>query len=166
MRTLLDRGGPHVGSAACFIDHAPRQTGSRAAWCASLVSAAVTLSLAAGSAVAADICVFTDHAHPIRAQSGTRVIELDAPARLLAPLSAKLPADPQRASELVSARLKAGGAALQRDFAAAYQGVIDAWRLGIAKVPAVVVDRRYVVYGEPDLARALSWIENYRSAHP
>ncbi|MCL6641681.1 MAG: TIGR03757 family integrating conjugative element protein [Candidatus Rokubacteria bacterium] len=48
----------------------------------------------------------------------------------------------------------------------AYQGVADAWGLGLAKVPAVVVDRRYVVYGEPDVARAVARIESHRRAQP
>jgi integrating conjugative element protein (TIGR03757 family) len=44
--------------------------------------------------------------------------------------------------------------------------VADAWGLGVAKVPAVVVDRRYVVYGQPDAARALARIEQYRRTQP
>ena len=48
----------------------------------------------------------------------------------------------------------------------AYQGVADAWGLGIAKIPAVVVDRRYVVYGEPDVSRAVARINAYRSTQP
>ena len=48
----------------------------------------------------------------------------------------------------------------------AYQGVADAWGLGIAKIPAVVVDRRYVVYGEPDVPRAVARINAYRSTQP
>ncbi|MGD9729791.1 MAG: DUF1525 domain-containing protein, partial [Nitrospiraceae bacterium] len=35
----------------------------------------------------------------------------------------------------------------------------------ITKVPAIMVDRRYVIYGESDMARALARIEAYRSAH-
>jgi len=30
----------------------------------------------------------------------------------------------------------------------------------------VVVDRRYVVYGEPDVSRAIARINAYRSTHP
>ena len=42
----------------------------------------------------------------------------------------------------------------------------DAWSLGVTKIPAVVVDRRYVVYGETDVSRALARIEEYRRAQP
>lgn len=63
-------------------------------------------------------------------------------------------------------RLRDGSQALQRRIGSAYQGVADAWGLGLAKVPAVVVDRRYVVYGEPDVARAVARIESHRRAQP
>ena len=62
--------------------------------------------------------------------------------------------------------LESTGADLQGRIRQAYQGVADAWGLGIAKIPAVVVDRRYVVYGEADVARALAHIEEYRRARP
>ncbi len=42
----------------------------------------------------------------------------------------------------------------------------DAWSLGITAVPAVVVDQRYVVYGEPDVARAIARIEQHRRTEP
>lgn len=38
-----------------------------------------------------------------------------------------------------------------------------AWSLGITKIPAVVVDRRYVVYGESDMAKALVLINDAKS---
>ena len=68
--------------------------------------------------------------------------------------------------QLVQQRLRDGSQALQRRIGSAYQGVADAWGLGLAKVPAVVVDRRYVVYGEPDVARAVARIESHRRAQP
>ncbi|OTJ71748.1 hypothetical protein CAY98_34130 [Pseudomonas aeruginosa] len=44
----------------------------------------------------------------------------------------------------------------------AQQDVADAWSLGVEKIPAVVVDRQYVVYGEPDVSRALELIAKAR----
>lgn len=92
-----------------------------------------------------------------------QLFELDGPASVEARLSARLPADPKRATAIVQRRLQNGGAALQRSLATAYQGVTDAWSLGVTKIPAVVVDRRYVIYGVPDVNRAVSLIEEYRS---
>ena len=74
-------------------------------------------------------------------------------------------ADTQRRGA-VRERLREGGRDLQRRIGRAYQDVADAWGLGIAKVPAVVVDRRYVVYGEPDVARAMARIEAHRRTQP
>ncbi len=118
------------------------------------------------AAVAADVLVVTDSRHPVQALAGVRVIELDQPAHIEAELTAHLPADPAQAEALVRQRLLDGGADLQRRIGQAYQGVADAWGLGIVKIPAVVVDRRYVVYGEPDVPRAVARINAYRSAQP
>lgn len=113
-----------------------------------------------------DVRVFTDRHHLIEAPSDVRVIELDAPSRIEAELAANLPADPSRAAAIVRQRLNDGGADLQRRLANAYQGVTDAWSLGITRIPAVVVDQRYVVYGDTDVSRALARIERYRSEQP
>ena len=118
------------------------------------------------AAAAADVLVVTDSRHPVQAPAGVRVIELDQATRIEVELAAHLPADPQQAAALVRQRLHDGGEALQRRIGHAYQGVADAWGLGIAKIPAVVVDRRYVVYGEPDVPRAVARINAYRSTQP
>ena len=131
--------------------------------CAAIGLSALT---AGASVMAADVRVFTDRSNSVATTTEVRVVELDAPVRIESELAAGLPADPKQAATIVQQRLKDGGASLQRRIADAYQGVTDAWSLGITKIPAVVVDRRYVVYGEPDVARALERIEAYRRARP
>lgn len=111
---------------------------------------------------AADIIVVTDSQHPVQVPIGVRLIELDQPARIKTELSAHLPTDPMRGAALVKRSLKDGGKALQTRIGTAYQGVVDAWSLGIITIPAVVVDHRYVVYGEPDVAKAVALIEAHR----
>ena len=118
------------------------------------------------AATAAEVLVITDSGHPVQVEAGTRVIELDLPARIEAELSAGLPTDPAQAAAIVHQRLREGGRDLQRRIGRAYQDVADAWGLGIAKVPAVVVDRHYAVYGESDVARAAARIETYRRTQP
>jgi integrating conjugative element protein (TIGR03757 family) len=134
----------------------PLATTLAAGWCAAVL----------GTATAADVLVVTDSHHPVQAPAGVRIIELDQPARIESELAAHLPADPDKAAALVQQRLREGGTDLQRRIGHSYQGVADAWGLGIAKIPAVVVDRRYVVYGESDVARAVARIHSYRSARP
>ncbi|HCM5830642.1 TIGR03757 family integrating conjugative element protein [Klebsiella pneumoniae] len=117
-------------------------------------------------AQATDVLVVTDARHPIRNQGNSRVIELDRPSHIEAELSGHLPSDPARATALVQQRLKKGGATLQQRIGEAYQDVVDAWSLGITTIPAVIVDQRYVIYGEPDVARAVASINAHRRAQP
>lgn len=124
------------------------------------------LYLLGQTASAADVLVVTDSRHPVQSTAGARVVDLDLPERMEVELAAGLPNDPNSAAALVQQRLRDGGPTLQRRIGSAYQGVADAWGLGIAKVPAVVVDRRYVVYGEPDVARAVARIEAHQRALP
>jgi integrating conjugative element protein (TIGR03757 family) len=116
------------------------------------------------TAIGADIWIVTDQQHPVRMLAHARVIELDAPARIEATLSQGLPANPQEAVADVRERLRSR--AVTEQLTAAYQGVTDAWRVGITTIPAVVVDQRYVVYGDADAAHAVARIQAYREAHP
>jgi integrating conjugative element protein (TIGR03757 family) len=120
-----------------------------------------------GAAVAQEVWVITDSKQPLQGTyKPARVIELDAARRIQAELSANLPADPQQAAAIVGQRLKDGGSRLQQRMQPAYQGVTDAWSMGITTIPAVVVDRRYVIYGESDIDRAMARIAQYRKEHP
>nr|WP_232427879.1 TIGR03757 family integrating conjugative element protein [Pectobacterium parmentieri] len=117
-------------------------------------------------AQAADVIVVTDTRHPVQNRGNTRLIELDGPSRIEAELAANLPQDPARAAIIVQQRLREGGTALQQRINEAYQDVVDAWSLGITTLPAVIVDQRYVVYGEPDVAKAVARINTYRRTQP
>lgn len=113
----------------------------------------------------ADVLAISDAAHPLTNSVGARVVLLDAPERLEQQLSEGLPADPRQAVAIMQQRMRSASAQqLGRDLAKAHQDVADAWSLGVAKLPAVVVDRRYVVYGQPDVAAAVASIERYRSS--
>lgn len=125
------------------------------------------LLLVTGAAGASDIWIVTDAQHPVTgSQAASRIIRLDAPLAIEAELSAKLPADPQQAATVVQKRLNDGGQPLQQRLREAYQGVTDAWSLGITSIPAVVVDQRYIVYGESDLDKALAHIAQHRREQP
>lgn len=134
------------------------------------LSLAVALPMSLGvfgpATFAADVLVITDSRHPVKAMGGEQLIGLDEAYRIEAELSAELPAEPEQATAIVKHRLKSGGTDLQRHIASAYQDVTDAWSLGITSIPAVVVDQRYVVYGESDVARAVARIEQHRRTQP
>ncbi|WP_411832919.1 TIGR03757 family integrating conjugative element protein [Pseudoxanthomonas mexicana] len=133
-----------------------------------LLAVALLAAFAGHAAAQANdaLIVVTDSRHPVQAPAGARVITLDQAARIEAELATDLPADATRSTALVQQRLKAGGAALQTRVATAYQGVVDAWSLGITTIPAVVVDQRYVVYGEADVAKAVARIDAHRRSRP
>lgn len=145
-------------SSASSFAHLPRLQGA--------LLATLCGGLFCSVAWAGEVIVVTDSRHPVQAPAHARVITLDEASRIEAELAADLPSDPNRGAALVQQRLRDGGIALQRRIATAYQGVADAWSLGITTIPAVVVDRRYVIYGEPDVARAVARIEQYRKENP
>ena len=130
------------------------------------VALPASLAVFSPATFAADVVVVTDSRHPVKTMGGERLIELDQASRLEAELSADLPADSERAVAVVRQRLNHGGTDLQRRIGTAYQGITDAWSLGVTSIPAVVVDQRYVVYGEPDVARAVARIEQHRRPQP
>lgn len=138
-----------MGTPLCFATE-------KTFWLAVLV----TVVLLPASTLHAETWVITTKASPISGIADRQIL-LDEALRLESELAAKLPADQERASAIVQQRLKQGGTDLQRRIGTAYQGIADAWSLGVTKVPAIVVDRRYVVYGETDVARAVARIDQY-----
>ncbi|WP_127172002.1 TIGR03757 family integrating conjugative element protein [Xanthomonas euvesicatoria] len=123
--------------------------------------------LVPGSSEAQEVWVITDSKHSVTGNATVdRRIELDNAQQLEIELSEQLPSAPQHAAALVQQRLERGGQALQQRLRSAYQDVADAWSLGIATLPAVVVDQSYVVYGEPNLDKALARVAQYRRKTP
>ena len=122
-----------------------------AAWCC-----------AAAEPEAPGVAVFTLSTIPVRAD-GAAVYELDAGERLSAEVGADLPGDPGRALAEVRRRLDAPeGRALRRALADAARGDALASRLGIERLPAVVLDGRYAVYGVRDARRAVELVRAWR----
>lgn len=119
------------------------------------------ISLAGIHAAQAGVEVFTTAGQPVTgAPADAAIVELDAPARLDAEIAADLPDDPAEAERIMRARMDAPEwAEIEQRYGEAYTGLARAWILGITTVPAVVVDGQYVVYGEPDVATALSEID-------
>ncbi|MFA0999162.1 MULTISPECIES: TIGR03757 family integrating conjugative element protein [Pseudomonas syringae group] len=113
----------------------------------------------------AETWVITDRTHPVQASAHVRLILLDESERLETKLSEGLPANQQQAIAIMQQRLKSSDAQrLQRDLALAQQNLVDAWSIGVTKVPAVLVDRTFVVYGEPNVLAAEQRIAQWRTA--
>ncbi|MBM0212846.1 MULTISPECIES: TIGR03757 family integrating conjugative element protein [Pseudomonas syringae group] len=113
----------------------------------------------------AETWIVTDRNHPVQAPARVRLILLDESERLEAKFSEGLPANQQQAIVIMQQRLKSADAQrLQRDLALAQQNLVDAWSIGVTKVPAVVVDRTFVVYGETNVLAAEQRIAQWRAA--
>ena len=105
-----------------------------------------------------DVAVFTLSTIPVRAD-GAAVYELDRGDRLVAELGEGLPADLDRARAEMRRRIESSeGRQLLFGLAEAADGNALAARLGIEKLPAVVVDGLYAVYGVHDVRRALELV--------
>ena len=120
------------------------------------------LALAAAAAHAETVG-FTLSSMPVEGRGGT-VHVLDEGGRLAAFLGAGLPAEPDAARAEIGRRMDtAEGRELRARIARAAAGTALAARLGIEKVPAFVVDRRYVVYGVRDARRARELVAGWRA---
>ena len=100
---------------------------------------------------AADVVIITDSRHPVRTMGGEQPIELDEAPRIEAELSAALPADPGQATAIVKRRLSQGALTSSVASPPNTRALPTHGASGITTIPAVVVDQRYVVYGEPDV---------------
>jgi len=113
--------------------------------------------------------IYTDHAHPVTGELSpdVTVTELDAPDRLQAELFGPLSANPAQAGQQARAVISSPAFRQnQQALAASYAGVAHAWSLGLEKVPAVVFDDKWVVYGTTDVAAARAKLDAWREKHP
>ncbi|CNI00351.1 TPA: TIGR03757 family integrating conjugative element protein [Yersinia enterocolitica] len=110
---------------------------------------------AAISAQAATV-VYTDSQYrPSELGAGHQVIYLDAPATIQHGVFGTLSADAHHAEQQAKAVLQSPDwRQKEQQITQAYQGVIQAYGIGLKKYPAVVFDDRYVVYGTADVALA------------
>ncbi|MFP1824522.1 TIGR03757 family integrating conjugative element protein [Lonsdalea quercina] len=82
-------------------------------------------------------------------------------------LFANLSASPKQAERQVLLRMQQTDWQEQEaQLTRAYQVLMDAWSMGIAKVPAVVFEDKYVVYGTTDIGLARQKLEAWRERQP
>lgn len=109
--------------------------------------------------------VFTDSHHPPLHADNHQVVYLDAPDQLQTQFFGTLPVDPAEAERVVKARMQSSSwLTMQRQLMQAYQGVLKAYSLKLAKYPAVVSDDKHVVYGTADVAVAEQLLAEFREA--
>ncbi|MFV8757015.1 TIGR03757 family integrating conjugative element protein, partial [Yersinia enterocolitica] len=108
--------------------------------------------------------IYTDRSRPVSAISpDISIIYLDAPDSVQREIFGSLPVEPAQAEKQVR-ELQASSVfkMLEQQLVAAYQGVINAWSLGLVKYPAVVFDDKWVVYGTTDVGVAAQQLINWQ----
>lgn len=118
------------------------------------------LMLLAAPSTFAGVEVFTaSHIPMFQVPSDATVVELDALAGLDEQLGYQLPTNLQQAERIAQQRLQSPSfQVLAQRYEQAAMTISRAWMLRINKIPAVVVNGQYVVYGQPNVAAALALI--------
>ena len=116
------------------------------------------LALVSTFATAAGTVVYTDQHHPPSGVTpDVRIVYLDAPERWQQQQFGELSSDPRLAARQVQQVLNSTDwPHRQKELAEHYQGMLEAYQLGLAKYPAVVFDNRDVVYGTVDVPEAIA----------
>ena len=109
--------------------------------------------------------VYTDSHHPPLNVTNDQVVYQDAPDTVQRQLFGELPADPVQAEQVAKTNIQSPDwQQKQQQIRQAYQGVLQAYSLKLAKYPAVVFDDRYVVYGTADVAVAEARLAEFQGA--
>lgn len=115
--------------------------------------------------VPAATVVYTDSHHPPSNAASNQVVYLDAPDSIQHQIFGELPNDPAQAEQAAKAIIQSPDwQQKQQKISQAYQGVLQAYSLKLAKYPAVVFDDRYVVYGTADVAVAQARLAEFQGA--
>ncbi|EAS1759878.1 TIGR03757 family integrating conjugative element protein [Salmonella enterica] len=119
-------------------------------------------------AAGAQTVVYTTIHYPVKATDPqTQIYLLDETQRLEQSLFPALSGDTQQAEQQARQRMQQPDwKEMESRLTGAYQSLLSAWSLGVDKVPAVVFDGRYVVYGTTDVRLAqqkwAQWQEQQR----
>ncbi|EEC1173246.1 TIGR03757 family integrating conjugative element protein [Salmonella enterica subsp. houtenae serovar 44:z36,[z38]:-] len=115
--------------------------------------------------VPAATVVYTDNHHPPLNAASAQVVYLDAPDTVQHQIFGELPVDPAQAEQTAKTIIQSPDwQQKQQQIGLAYQGVLQAYSLKLAKYPAVVFDDRYVVYGTTDVAVAEAHLADFQGA--
>ena len=127
----------------------------------------MALVLPVEAAEPATVWVFTaDPLPPLQhTEQVDRLFVLDAVDSALKKLSFTDPGNEAQATQRALALIQSrDGQAMMTRLRLSAEAIAVAWQHGIAQLPAVLVDERYVVYGVYDVEVALAQIAGYRDA--
>lgn len=137
--------------------------------CASIALAALmALVFSAQAAEPNTVWVFTANQLPAlqHTERADRLFVLDDVDTSLKRLSFANPGNEAQAKQRALAVMQSqNGQAMLTRLRSSAEAIAVAWQHGIARLPAVLVDEQYVVYGVYDVNDALAQIARYRHAH-
>ncbi|MFU2099397.1 TIGR03757 family integrating conjugative element protein [Mannheimia haemolytica] len=106
--------------------------------------------------------VFTSESYPIQqSHLADEIYYLDSVEKLEDSFLANLSTDPVQAEQQVRQVMNtAAWTQFETKLKTAYQGVIEGWKQGVMKIPAVIFEKQNpafssVIYGESDIGRAI-----------
>lgn len=115
----------------------------------------ITSIFISSSFIHAETVVYTTKSHEPTNLNGEKVVYIDQPDTLLNEMFGALSSDPNQAQAQAIATIQSPYfQQKQQVLSQAFDGVITANNLGLKKVPAIVFNDKYVVYGTADLKQA------------
>ena len=123
------------------------------------VAAVLIALLTVPTAYAEDVVVFSTSFQTIKPseQVAATIYQLDVPEQVLGKLGEGLPNTLAQAQAVALDRLASpDGQAMVERLKNGFGGVVQAWSHKIEKLPAILIDDRYVVYGVYDVDQALA----------
>lgn len=116
----------------------------------------------------AQTTIYTTSRYPVTdVEPGVQVFVLDEAQRLEQALFPPLADKEQLAEQQARQRMQQPDwKTVEARLTGAYQSLVTAWSLGVEKVPAVVIDGRYVVYGTTDTRQAQQKLDEWREQQP
>ena len=133
-----------------------------------LLSVALLGSLSLSAAASPSVWVFTTEQLPPlkRLDLAHQVFVLDDIEKLLRALAFQYPGSEGKAEQKANVILNSQkGQALLAQIKRNAHSVAIAWQSGIARLPAVLIDEQYVVYGEYNVQIAMDRVKRHRHAH-
>ncbi|MBE0469930.1 MAG: DUF1525 domain-containing protein [Methyloprofundus sp.] len=130
---------------------------------------ALMVILAPGLVVAQEVFkieLFVKHPVTIQNQQFARdiafnVVYLDQGARVMQSINRQLPTTEAEAT--VAAQAIFSDPDIQSQITAAHQNAFKAYRLGIDRLPAAVINNAFIIYGTTDVARILQLSQHHLS---
>lgn len=112
--------------------------------------------------------IYTTSRYPVAdVEPGVQVFVLDEAQQLEQALFPALAGNEQQAEQQARQRMQQPDwKTTEARLTGAYQALVTAWSLGVEKVPAVVIDGRYVVYGTTDTRQAQQKLDEWREQQP